>query len=101
MNKDQVSGKVDRATGKVKQKVGEAVGDEDMANRGVADQVRGAGKETWGDVKDAAHKDAADDAHRTREHISHETDDAKDRAKHKIDATRAEHRVHEDTRHTG
>ena len=46
MNKDQVSGKVDQAVGKVKQNVGEAVGNQNLANKGVADQVKGAVKET-------------------------------------------------------
>ena len=54
MNKDQVAGKVDQVAGKVKQGVGEAVGNDNLANRGVADQVKGAAKETWGNVKDAA-----------------------------------------------
>ena len=54
MNKDQVSGKVDQAVGKVKQTVGEAVGNQNLANKGVAEQVKGAAKETWGDAKDAA-----------------------------------------------
>ena len=56
MNKDQISGKVDQAVGKVKQGVGEAVGNQDLANRGVVDQATGAAKETWGNAKDAANK---------------------------------------------
>ncbi len=72
MNKDQVTGKVEQAAGKVKQSVGETLGNQKLANQGVADQVKGAAKETWGNVKDAAavtadrhHKEAerkADDA---------------------------------------
>jgi uncharacterized protein YjbJ (UPF0337 family) len=54
MDKDQVSGKFDQATGKVKEKLGNAVGNDKLANQGVADQVKGAAKETWGNVKDAA-----------------------------------------------
>ena len=42
MNKDQISGKTEQVTGKIKQKVGEAVGNQNMANRGMADQVKGA-----------------------------------------------------------
>ncbi|MHB8388965.1 MAG: CsbD family protein, partial [Acidobacteriaceae bacterium] len=58
MNKDQVEGKTDQVAGKIKQKVGEAVGNDNLANRGVADQVKGAAKETWGNVKDAANQNA-------------------------------------------
>jgi uncharacterized protein YjbJ (UPF0337 family) len=61
MNKDTASGKVDQIKGKVKQSVGEAVGNERLANAGAADQVKGAAKETWGQTKDAA-KAAGDDA---------------------------------------
>ena len=42
MNKDQVTGKVEQAAGKIKQGVGEAVGNQNLANQGVADQVKGA-----------------------------------------------------------
>ena len=54
MNKDQVTGKIDQAVGKVKQSVGEAVGNDELANKGVIDQAKGAVKETWGNAKDAA-----------------------------------------------
>ena len=55
MDKDQVSGKFDQAVGKVKEKVGDAFGNQKLANEGVADQVKGSAKETWGNVKDATH----------------------------------------------
>jgi uncharacterized protein YjbJ (UPF0337 family) len=54
MNKDQVTGKIDQVVGKIKQNVGEAVGSDDLANKGVIDQAKGAVKETWGKAKDAA-----------------------------------------------
>jgi uncharacterized protein YjbJ (UPF0337 family) len=54
MNKSTASGKRDQMKGKVKQSVGEAVGNERLANAGAADQVKGAAKETWGHTKDAA-----------------------------------------------
>jgi len=47
MNKDQISGKVDQAVGKVKQGVGEAVGNQDLANKGVVDQATGAAISGW------------------------------------------------------
>ena len=46
MNKDQVSGKAEQVVGKVKQRVGEALGNDKLANQGVVDQARGAAKET-------------------------------------------------------
>ena len=55
MDKDQVAGKFDQTVGKAKEKLGDAVGNQKLANQGVADQVKGAAKETWGNVKDAAH----------------------------------------------
>jgi uncharacterized protein YjbJ (UPF0337 family) len=54
MDKDRVSGKFDQTIGKAKEKVGDAVGNQKLANQGVADQVKGAAKETWGNAKDAA-----------------------------------------------
>src|SRR5277367_5210567 len=75
MNKDQVTGKVEQVAGRVKQGVGETVGNQKLANQGVADQVKGAARETWGNVKDAAAVTA--DRHQTE-------------AEHKADAARAE-----------
>lgn len=54
MNKDTAAGKFDQIAGKVKQGVGEAVGNQRLANKGAAEQVKGAAKETWGNVKDTA-----------------------------------------------
>lgn len=62
MNNDTVSGKFDQVEGKIKQSVGELTGDERMANSGAADQVKGAAKETWGTVKDAAQTTAGSTA---------------------------------------
>jgi uncharacterized protein YjbJ (UPF0337 family) len=45
MNQEQVSGKIDQAVGKVKQSVGEAVGNDKLANKGVIEQAKGAAKE--------------------------------------------------------
>src|SRR5450631_3015795 len=98
MNKDQVSGKVEQAVGKVKQGVGEAVGNENLANKGVVDQAKGAAKETWGNVKDAAHQvresheaATAEKAHDTRDKISRSIDDAKDNVKEKIEDLKNRH----------
>lgn len=95
MNNDQVAGKIDQVTGKVKQHVGEAVGNQDLANRGLAEQVKGAAKETWGNAKDAADKIHEDHANRTRENISEHTEQLKNRANQKIEAVKEEHREKE------
>ncbi len=98
MNKDQVSGKIDQAVGKVKQGVGEAVGNENLANKGVLDQAKGAVKETWGDAKDAAkqvhdshEKAAAEQASQSRGKISQSIDNTKNNVKDKIEELKEKH----------
>src|ERR1700679_3466102 len=54
MNTEKIEGKFDQVTGKIKQGVGEAVGNQKLANAGAAEQIKGAAKETWGHAKDAA-----------------------------------------------
>ena len=54
MNQEKVEGKFDQVVGKVKQTVGEAVGNQKLADSGAADEVKGAAKEAWGNVKDTA-----------------------------------------------
>ena len=92
MNKDQVSGKVEQVTGRVKEKVGETVGNQGLANQGVADQVKGAAKETWGNAKDAANtvedrhrREAEQKATHARENIVASVTDTKDRIKEGLD----------------
>ncbi|WP_263384073.1 CsbD family protein [Granulicella arctica] len=66
MNQDNAGGKFDQIAGKIKQGVGEAVGNEKLANEGAAEQVKGHAKEAWGNVKDAAsdtHDSTSADAH--------------------------------------
>jgi uncharacterized protein YjbJ (UPF0337 family) len=94
MDKDQISGKFDQAVGRAKQGIGEAVGSDRLANEGVADQVKGAGKETWGNVKDTARSvtgttpagttDTGNATH-ARENVSDKVADMKDRVNEKID----------------
>jgi uncharacterized protein YjbJ (UPF0337 family) len=100
MNKAQAGGKVERAVGKVKQRVGEAVGTDNLANKGVKDQVKGAAKETWGDAKDAAnkikesHQEAASEkAAEKRGKISQSVDDAKEKVKDKIEDFKERHKA--------
>ncbi len=50
-NNDEVEGKFDRASGAVKDKVGEALGDRDLEAEGKAQNAEGKGEETWGKFK--------------------------------------------------
>ena len=54
MNTEKVEGKFDQVAGKIKQSVGEAVGNQKLANAGAAEQIKGVAKETWGNAKDTA-----------------------------------------------
>jgi uncharacterized protein YjbJ (UPF0337 family) len=105
MDKDRVSGKFDQTIGKTKEKIGEAVGNQKLANEGVADQVKGAAKETWGNVKDAARttndRQAAEteqSANANREHFTDKVAEMKKKANEKIDnfkdRERAKHGTH-------
>jgi uncharacterized protein YjbJ (UPF0337 family) len=48
-----MKGKFDEVAGKVKQSVGEAVGNDSLANEGAAQQVKGHAQQAWGSVKAA------------------------------------------------
>ena len=100
MNKDQVTGKVEQAAGKIKQGVGEAVGNQNLANQGVADQVKCSAKETWGNVKDAAavtadrhHKEAEHKANTARAEVREKVDQVNDDVNARIDAHKANERA--------
>jgi len=71
MNTNTTEGKFAQIKGKVKQSVGEAVGNEKLANSGTADQVKGAAKEAWGNTQDAA-KSVSEDAHAHAEAHGHD-----------------------------
>jgi len=47
-------GILDTERGKLKQTIGEAIGDSKMANEGAAQQVKGHAEQVWGSVKDTA-----------------------------------------------
>jgi uncharacterized protein YjbJ (UPF0337 family) len=98
MNKEQIAGKTDQLMGKVEQSIGEAVGNQKLANKGIAEQAKGAAKETLGNAKDAAHqiteshKEAASQtADQARSSISESIDNAKDKVKQKIDDFKERH----------
>jgi len=87
MNKETVEGKFDQATGAVKQKVGETFGNQKLANAGVAEQVKGAAKETWGKAKDVAsehHDDAAARTDAQKENLKLRAEEKLDNARDKV-----------------
>lgn len=103
MNESNVGGKFDQIAGKVKQGLGEAFGDEKLANEGAAEEVKGHAKEAWGNVKDAAsdtHEAAKTDAStRTeqtgesfRDKVTSAAEHAKDLVNRGIDHLKDEHR---------
>lgn len=86
---------MDQVTGKVKEKVSETVGNQRLANEGLANQVKSAAKETWGNAKDVVHaNDEADrrkaerNANDTRERISNKIQDMKERVNERTDQHR-------------
>ncbi len=99
MNSDTASGKFDEVKGKIKQSVGEAFGDEKLANSGAADQVKGNVKEAWGNTKDAAHA-VADDAHAqaeskgtdVRAKITSTAQNVKNAVSEKVDEIKRDHK---------
>ena len=102
MNTDQIKGKLQDAIGHIKQGAGEAVGNDKVANEGLADQVKGSTRETWGNVRDAADTgtttsrvDVADrtedTASNTRSTLSEKLHEAKAAINDRIDEFKAEH----------
>lgn len=85
MNTDIAEGKFDQLKGKAKQSVGEAIGNDRLANSGTIDQVKGAAKEAWGNAKDAAHSISSD----AKGHVK------ADQAEAKLHASNAAHDVRE------
>ena len=110
MNRDTAEGKFDQFKGKLKQSVGEAVGNDRLANSGAADQVKGAAKETWGNAKDAVHavaddskartevkhaeakQHAAETAHDVREKITSTAQNVKNAVSAKADEIKRDHK---------
>ena len=109
MNRDTAAGKFDQLKGKAKQSVGEALGNQKLANSGAVDQVKGAVKEAWGNTKDAVHavaddacagaaakhceakQKAADTAHDVRERITSTAQNVKNAVSTKAEAIQRKH----------
>jgi len=51
INKDEIKGKYEQAKGTVKDKVGEATGNEQLEAEGEAQHANGEVQETWGKTK--------------------------------------------------
>lgn len=99
MNRDTAEGKFDQFKGKVKQSVGEAVGNQKLANAGAVDQVKGNVKEAWGNTKDAAqvasdnaHAHAETHGHDVRAKITSTAQNVKDSVNEKADKFKQEHK---------
>lgn len=110
MNTEKIEGKFDQVAGKIKQGVGEAVGNQRLANAGAAEQVKGVAKETWGNAKDAAavvRDEKADEtavqredlksraeasAHNMRDRIVDSAHNLKERVNERLDEIKREHR---------
>jgi uncharacterized protein YjbJ (UPF0337 family) len=110
MNTEKVEGKFDQVAGKIKQGVGEAVGNQKLANAGAAEQIKGVAKETWGNAKDTAdvvHEDnrsrvaaksenlkerTENTAHNLREKITTGAQNLKNSVNEKLDDIKRDHR---------
>ena len=88
MNKEKLEGKFDQIAGTVKQKIGEALDDQSLANSGVADQVKGAAKETYGNAKEVAADNRVDKADSARDRIVDTARNIKDNINAKLDEKR-------------
>jgi uncharacterized protein YjbJ (UPF0337 family) len=99
MNRDITEGKFDQFKGKVKQSVGEALGNDKLANSGTVDQVKGAAREAWGNAKDAAGAASADasanaEAHKhdVRAKITSTAQNVKDAVNAKAEDIKVQHK---------
>ena len=56
MNKDQIAGRMGQAKGRVKEVAGKLIGSGSLEHRGRAEQAGGRMQATYGDAKQASHK---------------------------------------------
>ncbi len=95
MNKTQLSGKTDQLSGSVKQTVGEAIGNDRLANEGAGEQIKGAVKDIAGNaqaaIKDSASKsksESEEHAKELRHGVTDTTQSVKKHINRKIDELR-------------
>ncbi len=65
-NREQVEGRIEQATGDIKETVGEAIGDPALARDGAREEATGKVKEAAGDLEEAR-DDATPDIHKVVE----------------------------------
>jgi uncharacterized protein YjbJ (UPF0337 family) len=70
-DKNTIKGKYDEVAGKMKQGAGEAFNDQNLANKGAAQQVKGHAEQAWGSVKEGA-KDVRDQHRAAGEEKAHD-----------------------------
>ena len=83
-----IKGKYNEVAGKVKQGVGEAVGNHKLANEGTAQQLKGHAEQAWGTVKEAAADHKAEHektAHDVREKMTSTAQNVKEHIQHAVD----------------
>jgi uncharacterized protein YjbJ (UPF0337 family) len=54
MDKDNIKGKVNDVTGRIKRQAGEWTGNEELQEEGTRDQAKGKVQDAWGNVKEGA-----------------------------------------------
>ncbi len=64
MNNDQIKGRVNEATGKMKETAGRVTGKPDLENRGTVEKIGGKAQKAYGDVKEDLKKDLKSDSDR-------------------------------------
>lgn len=90
-----LKGKLNEVVGHIKQGIGEAVGNEKLANEGAAERLKGDAQQAWGSVKEGIHDasnertaSAETDAHTARETLADKAHNAKEHISEGIDALR-------------
>lgn len=87
-----VKGKLNEAAGSIKQSIGEAVGNEKLANQGAADKMKGHAQEAWGSVKEGAadlktqhEAEASAEKHDAREKMTSTSANVRDKIERGVD----------------
>jgi uncharacterized protein YjbJ (UPF0337 family) len=73
-----LKGKYDQVAGSVKQGLGEMTHNDNLANKGAAQQVKGHAEEAWGAVKSAASTSAHETEVRHEERGEHKAHDVRE-----------------------